>query len=93
MLLSAMIYIGILIFIPSMYLLIKNYKCGRYIKIYGTLCYYGLFITHLGIILSMESVFTRLPWPLSGKLPFFITIVVFEILYILLRKPTFLKEK
>ena len=93
MLLSAMIFIGILLFIPSMYLLVKNYKCGRYIKRYGTLCYYGLFITHFGIILSMESVFTKLPWPLSTTLPVFITMLVFNILYELLRKPTFQKEK
>ena len=93
MLLSAMIFMGILVFIPSMYLLIKNYKCGRHIKRYGLLSYYGLFIAYLGVILSMESVFRRLPGILPGILPVFMTMLIFGILAKLLLKPTFLKKK
>lgn len=93
MLLSVMIFMGILVFIPSMYLLVKNYKCRKYIKIYGLLSYFGLFIAYLGVILSMESVFMRLPGILPGILPFFITILIFSILSKLLLKPAFLKKK
>lgn len=93
MLLSAMVFMGILVFIPSIYLLIKNYKCGKYIKIYGLLSYFGLFIAYLGVILSMEPVFIKLPGILPGILPFVMTMLIFSILGKLLLKPTFLKNK
>ncbi|WP_455538009.1 hypothetical protein [Terrisporobacter sp.] len=89
MLLLVMFFIGVLIFIPSIYLFIKNYKMGKYIKRYGLISYFGLAIAYLGVILSMESIFRKLP----GILPVFMTLIIFIVLGKLLLKPTFLKNK
>lgn len=93
MLLTIIIFIGVLMFIPSVYLLIKNYKYGKYIKTYGLISYLGLVISYVGVLLSMESVFIRLPGALPGLLPFFITLLVFSVLSKLLLKPIFLRDK
>ncbi|GAA0699263.1 hypothetical protein GCM10008904_04410 [Paraclostridium ghonii] len=92
MLLWIMVFTGILIFIPGIYFLTKNYKQGKYIKKYGELSYIGLGLIVLGVILLMEPVFTKLPGSLSGVLPAFIALFIFMIASRLLLKPAFLKK-
>ena len=81
------------IFIFRFYFLIKNYKQGKFIKIYGQFAYWGLGIAVLGVILLMEPIFTKLPVNLSGIVPWAIAMSIFTVAGHLLLKPTFLKNK
>lgn len=89
MLLWIMVIIGLCIFGFGVYSLIKNYKYGKYMRIYGECAYWGLGIVVLGGILLMEPVFTKLPGTLSTMLPFWITISIFMVVTRLLLKLKF----
>lgn len=68
MLLWTMVIIGTSLFVFGLYFLIKNYKTGESIKLYGNLAYLGLALVVLGTILLMEPLFTKLPQNLSAIL-------------------------
>ncbi len=87
MALHILIIIGVLMFIAGLYLLIKNYMKGKYIKGYGFLAYFGLATIVLGVILSMESFFTSLPGTIGNTLPAGIAMIIFIISGKLLLKP------
>ncbi|MCC3868271.1 hypothetical protein [Terrisporobacter mayombei] len=93
MLLWIIVFVGTLIFVSGLYLLIKNYKDGKYIIGYGLLTYAGVAIVLLGVILLMEPVFTSLPGNLPITLPLVIDILICIIASKLLFEPTFLKNK
>ena len=93
MLLWIIVFVGTLILVSGLYLLIKNYKDGKYTKGYGLLTYAGVTIVLLGVILLMEPVFTSLPGNLPKTLPLVIAISTGIIASKLLLEPTFLKNK
>jgi uncharacterized protein (DUF983 family) len=88
-----MVFVGTLIFVLGLYLLVKNYKNGKYIKGYGLLTYAGVAMVLLGVILLMEPVFTSLPGNLPKTVPLVIAICTCIIASKLLLEPTFLKNK
>ena len=93
MLLKIMVFVGILIFISGFFLLIKNYKNGKYIKGYGLLAYVGISMVLVGTIILMEPIFKSLSKNLSIILPMVIVICSATIARKLLLEPTFLKNK
>ncbi|SHH43185.1 C1 domain-containing protein [Tepidibacter thalassicus] len=93
MLLWIMFFVGTLIFVSGLYLFVKNYKNGKYIKGYGLLTYVGIVMVLLGVILLIEPVFTSLPGNLPKTVPLVITICTCIIVSKLLLEPTFLKPK
>ena len=93
MLLWIMVFVGTLIFVSGLYLLVKNYKDGKYIKGYGLLTYAGLAMVLLGVILLMEPVFTSLSGNLPKTVPLVIAICTCIIASKLLLEATFLKNK
>jgi CXXC-20-CXXC protein len=93
MILWIMVFLGTLIFVSGLYLLIKNYNNGNYIKAYGFLTYAGFAMVLLGVILLMEPVFTSLSGNLPKTVPLVIAISTSIIASKLLLEPTFLKNK
>ena len=93
MLLKIVVTVGILIFISGLYLLVKNYKNGKYIKGYGLLAYVGLSIVLVGTPILMEPIFKSLSGNLSIILPMVIVIFTSILGRKLLLEPTFLKNK
>ncbi|WP_455539098.1 hypothetical protein [Terrisporobacter sp.] len=79
-------------FVSGGYLLIKNYKEGKYVKKYGVLAYTGLCVWVLAVILLMESVINSLPGRLPKIIPGMIALIVGMIGRKLLLEPKFLKK-
>jgi uncharacterized protein (DUF983 family) len=88
-----MVFVGTLIFVSGLYLFVKNYKDGKYIKGYGSLTYAGFVMMLLGVILLMEPVFTSLPGNLPKTVPLVIAMSAGIIANTLLLEPTFFKSK
>lgn len=76
MILWILVVAGILILATWIYFLAINYRYGKYIKGYELLAYLGLGMMLLGGILSMEPIFTSLPWKLSKTAQLGITMFV-----------------
>ena len=88
-----LVFVGILILATGIYLLVVNYRAGKYIKEYGLLSYIGFGMVLLGVILLMEPIFKTLPGNLANTAPWGIAMFTSIIASKLLLQPTFLKSK
>ena len=93
MILWILVFAGTLIFSTGIYLLVVNYRAGKYIKGYGLLSYIGFGMVLLGGILLMEPIFKTLPGNLANTAPWGIAMFASIIASKLLLQPTFLKSK
>lgn len=65
MFLWIMVFVGVLILVPSLYLLVKNYKNGKYIKRYGALTYTGFVIVLFTNIIAGKLLLDQLFWKIK----------------------------
>ena len=93
MILWILVFVGILMLATGIYLLVVNYRHGKYIKGYGLLSYVGFGMVLLGGILLMEHIFKSLPGNLANTAPWGIAMFASIIASKLLLQPTFLKSK
>ena len=93
MILWILVFVGILMLATGIYLLVVNYRNGKYIKGYGLLSYIGFCMALLGGILLMEPIFKNLPGNFASTVPVGIAMCASLIASKLLLQPTFLKSK
>ena len=93
MILWILVFVGILMLATGIYLLVVNYRHGKYIKGYGLLSYVGFGMVLLGGILLMEPIFKSLPGNFANTEPWGIAMFASIIASKLLLQPTFLKSK
>ena len=93
MILWILVFVGTLILSTGIYLLVLNYRDGKYIKGYGLLSYIGFIMSLLGGILLMEPIFKNLPGNFASTVPVGIAMFASIIASKLLLQPIFLKSK